>query len=445
MVKKGFSQMFVFLSMLIVAILLSGLFFISRQTSAPVSDSVSSLQEGYSPTAQGPFFSGKVKKISKDLELFKISESDKENNILALTSYYEAGTYISGELKGYTRILAIRPFQGYGPSIQFILATKDYKKYVLNDPGSKSTVYPESDPDNPYLYIDKNKISKALSLPSEHPTIIDLGKPYGLIKSGGILTEGVDSGIKDKSGKNIFVEAPKTEFDQSTLLDTPTLRVLTLYAGIPEKRNNADTLEAEKKYLHSTTAVYVKDSTGLTFEYNFSTMKDIDAYRGKVTVYEKALVDFKKKLVQFNEKKLKESPVPPKYLSLPSMEAAKLSSELPNDYYDNYDSAFPVPCGGDQNTYIVDTLTDDDLVKIESKNPYPLFILRDNKHPIYELAYKIRINDDDKVFQSLNGKKLRPTLEQYVSKHPLLFFKDTWGRWGTLGEIDYKNSQTCGG
>jgi hypothetical protein len=71
-------------------------------------------------------FSGTIQKIDRDLGLFKLSESDKENSVAMYIAYYEAGTFIAGEYTGYTRIIAIRPSEGPGPSLQYILATKVY-------------------------------------------------------------------------------------------------------------------------------------------------------------------------------------------------------------------------------------------------------------------------------------------------------------------------------
>ena len=458
MIKKGFSWLLILLSVVVISGIGGGAYYLGTRSSSktiPVSPTKTKIITNTSPQpsvnkSQDPLFSGSVKKIYKDLGLFKISDMDKENGVPDYIVYYEAGIFTRGEFKDYTRVLAIRPSEGPGPSLQFILATADYKSFYLDDPENKAINYPESDWDSPYMYIDKSKITKTVMLDTEHPKTISLEKPYGLIKEGSVLTENKKTGQKDKYGNDIYLEEPITEFDQSLSLTSPE-KSLKFYSGSTDwgtgegySDKEKKMLEIRKKYLNSTTLVHVQDSTGLTFSYLLSSQKDIDDYLNKLPSYEQGLIAHKKQVVLFNEKKLKEYPTAPEYLTIPGMKTTKAQSGLANDYYNTYESAFPGACGGTQSTFIIDLPKSDDLVSIPSSSVYPLYFLKDSKHPLYELAYQAKTDIDDETYKSVNDGKSKPSFDEYVAKHPLLIFKDVWGRWGVVGEFDIKLMGGCG-
>jgi len=399
---------------------------------------------------QTPLFSGTVKKINKDLGLFKITDIDKENGVPGSIVYYEAGTFMRGEFNGYTRILAIRPSGGPGPSLQFMLATKDYNSYLLDDPNNKAINYPADDYDNPYVYIDKSKIIKTVTLDTDHPKTIEVQKPFKLVRQDSVLSESRKSGQKDKNGYDIYVETPVSQFDQSALLSS-TQTQLSLYTGGTDWSNSQPQNEKEKTafatrstYLNKTTYVHASDSTGLTYSYILSTEKDVNTYLSKAASEEQALIAYKKQIALFNEKKLKEYPTYPKFATFPGLRFNKSLAGLAADYYTTYDAAFPGACGGAQSTYIVDSVKDTDLTPVSSNADYPLFVLKDTKHPLILLAYQTKTDQGEESFKAVNDNKSIPTLEAYGAKHPLLFFKDAWGRWVVVGEFDLQLMGGCG-
>ena len=447
MVKKGFSWIIIIVSVLVITGIAGGAYYLGTKSfsksvpiSPPITKKINASPQPSEKETLAPLFSGSVKKISKDLGLFKISDTDKENGIPDYIVYFEAGMFTRGEFKDYTRILAIRPSEGPGPSLQFVLATKNYESFYLDDPENKAINYPESDWDSPYMYIDKSKIVKTVTLDTEHPKTINLEKPFGLIKEESVLTENKKTGQKDKYGNDIYLEEPITQFEQSQSL-TSSEKKLKFYAGSTDWGTGE---EVRKKYLHSTTLVHIQDSTGLVFSYLLSSQKDIDKYLSKLPSYEQDSIAHKKQVVLFNEKKLKEYPTSPEYLSLPGMKTTKSLSGLANDYYNTYESAFPGACGGTQSTFIIDLPKSDDLVSVSSSSTYPLYFLKDSKHPLYELAYQTKTDIDNETYKSVNEGKSKPTFEEYVAKHPLLIFKDAWGRWGVMGEFDIKLMGGCG-
>ena len=455
--KKGFSLLALILSVTVLAGVVGGAYYLGTKSfsvktlfNPPKILQVPTSSQVPTQKIQQPLFSGTIQRINKDLGLFKISEVDKENGVPDSIVYYETGTFVKGEFSGYTRVLAIRPSEGPGPSLQFVLATKDYNSYLLDDPNNKTINYPADDYDNPYAYIDKSKIIKTVTLDTDHPKTIDVQKPFKLIRQDSVLLENKKTGQKDKNGYDIYVESPITEFNKSALLPSSQTQ-LSLYTGGTDWSNSQPQNEKEKTalatrntYLNKTTYVQGSDSTGLTYSYILSTEKDIDAYLNKTASEEQTLIAYKKQVALFNEKKLKEYPTSPEFATFPGLRFTQSSAGLATDYYTTYDAAFPGACGGAQSTYVVDSVNDTDLTPVSSNADYPLFVLKDAKHPLNLLAYQTKTDQGEESFKAVNKNKPMPTFDAYVAKHPLLFFKDTWGRWAVVGEFDLQLMGGCG-
>lgn len=457
--KKGFSWLIVFFAVLAITGTAGGAYYLGTRSNVPKAASTSHTQSSSQFTsssssslkqAKEPLFTGSVKKITKNLGLFKISEVDKENGVPDSIVYYEAGTFVRGEFKDYTRILAIRPSEGPGPSMQFLLATKDYSTYLLDDPGNKTIDYPVDDWDNPFTYLDKSKILKTVSLDTDHPKTIEVEKPFELIRQDSVLLENKKTGQKDKNGYDVYLEAPITEFEKSNIVPSSQAQ-LTLYTGGTDWGSGEGYSDKEKKdlairktYLSKTTYVHGADSTGLSYSYVLSTKSDVDAYLAKAASVEQGMIAYKKQVALYNEKKLAEYPKSPEYATFPGMRLTNSTTAIPADFYATYDSAFPGACGGSQSTFLVDTIKDSDLEAVSSTSDYPLFVLKDTKHPLYELAYRVKTEQGEESFKGVNDGKSIPTFDAYVADHPLVFFKDAWGRWGVMGEYDLKLMGGCG-
>lgn len=455
--KKGLSMLLTILSVFIIVGIVGGAYYLgttSSKSGSPQAPSKISPSQS-APTAQvmenkGSLFSGKIKKLDKDLALFKITDVDKENFVPDSIVYYEAGTYLKGDFAGYTRILAIRPSEGPGPSLQFILATKDYASYILDDPENKTKNYPEDDWDNPYMYLDKSKITQIATLASEHPLAIEVQKPFKLIRRDSVLLETKNTNKKSKGGYDIYIESPISTFDGSPLVVSSQAQ-LSLFAGgvdwgtaeaLPAKEKTA--LATRNTYLKKTTLVHAVDSTGLTYSYILATATDVDSYIKSSPVREQQNIEYKKQIALYNAKKLSEYPTSPKWAVFPGLRLTKSASGIQGDYYSTYDSAFPGACGGTQSTYVVESLADTDLVSVTSNTEFPLFTLKDPSHPLNKLAYETKTDQGEESFKSVNDNKSMPTLADYVAKHPLIFLKDAWGRWVVMGEYDLKLMGGCG-
>ena len=448
--KKGVSLLEPILFVFVLLAMIGGAFYLGSRYFATIPPPPPISSQSPTQIPSEPLFSGKVTKISKDLGLFKISDIDKKNGVPESIVYYEAGIYLKGAFKDYIRILAIRPAEGPGPSLQFLLATKDYSSYLLDDPSNKTSKYPETDWDNPYLYLDKTKIEKTVSLESDHPITIEAEKPFMLMRGTIVLTEFKSTNNKDVNGNDIYLETPITTFPISNLLSSSQTQ-LSLFAGgtnwgtgdgysVSEKAM----LAIRKKYLSNNTYAHASDSTGLTYSYILSTEKDVLAYESKRAAQEQQNIEYKKQVILYNEKKLKEYPASPEYALFPGMRLSKSLAGLPADYYSTYDVAFPGACGGAQSTFIVNSIKDTDLEKVSSSSEYPLYVLKDVKHPLYMLAYDTKTGQGEESFKGANNGKTMPTFDAFVAKHPLLFFKDAWGRWAVMGEYELQLMGGCG-
>lgn len=457
--KKGFALLSVVILIVVVAGIAIGAFYIgtlsqkNNKIAVNQSQSVSSRsvsQSVSSTQTQTPLFSGKVKKIDEDLGLFKISDVDRENGVLDSIVYYEAGTFLRGDFAGYTRILAIRPSEGPGPSYQFVLATKDKKTYLLDDPEEKTQKFPVTDWDNPYMYLDSSKIVKTVTLDSDHPQTINLQSPFALFKQEGSLVQNDKSGKKDKNGYDVYIEKPVTEFEKPLALKSP-LSNLQLFAGGVDWGKGEGWSDTEKKYLAvrikyltSTSTIHASDSTGLTYSYSLTTSNQITDYENKKKQTDLALIEYKKQVELFNQKKLKEYPTSPEYITLPGLRFTNSENNLGNNFYQTYDAAFPGACGGNLSTLAISNVSANDLEPVQSQSSYPLFTLKDPKHPLYELSYYTKTSQDDEAYKGVNNGKSKPTFEAYVVQHPLIFFKDAFDRWIVVGEFDIKLMGGCG-
>jgi len=465
--NKGYSLLLIIniiaLSLLVLSGVAAGAYYFGTKYSTPPgnmipqekSPQIPFSSQSVTPTSnvtqnKTPLFSGTLKLITKDLGLFKISDIDKENGVPDSIVYYEAGTFNSGALKGYTRVLAIRPPEGPGQSLQFMLATKDFTSYILNDPKNKTVTFPIDDWDNPYTYINKSKITSTTTFDTDHPKTITVEKPFILIKEESFLLVNENTGKKNSSGYEIYQETPVMSYNSASKL-TSSQNVLSLYAGGTDWSNSQPQNEKDKtalatriKYLHNTTLVQGVDSTGLTYSYVLTTQKESDSYLSVATSEEQKLIAYKKQVALYNEKKIPEYPAYPTFIPFPGMRLTKSSAGLGAEYYNSYDSAFPGGCGGTLSTYVVSSITDVDLDPVASKAEFPLFVLKDSKHPLYKLAYETKTDQGDESFKAVNNGKSIPTLDAYASKHPLLFFKDTWGRWAIMGEFDLMLMGGCG-
>jgi len=406
--------------------------------------------------SQPALFSGQLKRLSQNLLIFKLTENDKLNNVENNFIYYEAGVFTRGALKDYTRVIAVRPSEGMGNPQVFVLATKDFKSYILNDPQLATTKYPVDDWQNPYSVIDQSKIGSTQTFDTEHILSIDLDSNFALYLVE-YPTETIKTNTKDSNGNDNYETRLVVDYSAFQKLST-NIANLTYYFKLNETEtannnqmnaNEKDKVQLSQKYILGSTQVVVTDSAGLPMSYSLTTPTNIKEYDTKVISYETDMKNYQDQLTQYQNKKIVEYPKYPDFLYLPNMgfKSTQInSSKTELKFYSNYQVAFPGACATTLNTAVMN-VGDTDLEQIGAVGNLALYKLKDANHPLYSLAYKNKIDYydiDPTSWDQMNKNIKKPTLGEYVNQNPLLFIKDHWQRWVALGEYDIMLPGGCG-
>ncbi len=183
-----------------------------------------------------------------------------------------------------------------------------------------------------------------------------------------------------------------------------------------------DFAAVRKKYLQASADVYVRDQAGLVFSYQFRSIESHGRAQaetaGQPSGYpSSAYQNFYKK--------------------------SDFSSDVPT--YENYGQALIYGCASPTaSTYVLKNISSDDLVKIgQTANGVELYGFKDKKFALNKGEYYAKIAAAGQWFADVN-KTSPPDLNQYASKNPVLVFKDPWGRWVGVGEVDYLLAGGCG-
>jgi hypothetical protein len=400
--------------------------------------------------SDAPLFTGKLARISVDLQIFKKSEFDEMNDITPLSAYFSAGVYASGKYKGYERIIGIRDPMGPGDALVYVFATRDRKMYVLHETDQASTLFAETDWRNPFNVVDKTKISETVELPSEHPKTIALSNAFALYKTT-IVTENVKSGAISKEGYEVYENIIRTDFSSYEPLSVQGLP-LTLYGvvnpsvQIPAEWEEDARVQAElrAKYIKGTTRVIALDSSGLPYNYTLTRAPEIKTYENAFKKYEDASRLYEKERIRFENKEIQDLPEYPMMPSLPNLRFAGSDVKAAGERFNTYDIAVPYICGVDVDTPIVQNISESELILFGTVFGQELFTLKDPEHPFYKFAYRNKMLMSKEEFDVINKDMKKLSYEEYVTKHPLFFFKDFWGRWTAVGEYDYKMIGGCG-
>jgi len=404
--------------------------------------------------SESALFSGHLKKLGQDLGIYKYSQDDLLNNPRPEFVYYEAGTFNSGELAGYTRIVAVRSNIGPDLPMVIVLATKDFASYFLDDPDGETKKYPEDYVQNPYYFLNKDKIMATKVFATEHPQEIDLNQDIALFSSEYPTTTVYPKNYDDADSK--IVSQLVTNFSAYKQLDSP-FNNLTMYfqpftadtSYLDQmEENEKEKLKLKQQYFVGESTVFVLDSTGLPVSYSLTKPENIKTYEKDSAEFETLWKKFEVQLQRFNDGEISEYPDTPEYVDSPSLGFDTSSLANTNDVklFSSYKYAFPAICSYSLATEIV-KLDDSELEQIGLLDEMPVYSLKNASHPLNVLAYKYKFDfyeQDATSWQYTNPDIEMPTLEEYTSRHPLLFIKDYWQRWAALGEYDIDIPGGCG-
>jgi hypothetical protein len=228
-----------------------------------------------------PLFIGKLKKLDQDLKLLKTSEDYGSKG-----SYYSAGVFNRGELQGYTRIIVIgepSPATSF-----FILATKDFQTYILDDP-YHLTNSPEDHGNNPYSQLDKNKISSVKVFDTYQPKAIKLDENTSLYYEN-IPNESLGTDQKDSYGNQIYESTINTDLSLYKSIKSPDKNLNFYYQSFsrPKYFDQWDQSSKNKqllkeKYITTSTEILTTDPTGLPVVYIMAFSKNIADYQSQIS------------------------------------------------------------------------------------------------------------------------------------------------------------------
>jgi hypothetical protein len=405
--------------------------------------------------AQAGLFTGKLTRLTKNLELFTQTADDKANGVPNEFTYYDAGKFARGKLKDYTRVIAIRPAMGPGDPSVYVLATKDYQSYVLDDPKHLTTAFAADDWQNPYSQLDKAKIASVAVFDTEHPVSLPLDATFALY--GEKYPVGyVQTGKKDGNGNILTDTVLETDVSKATKLTSPVAGI-TMYF-LPMTWNTGDTsklpaseqelMRLRQKYLAGSTEVSVFDSAGLPMLYAMTTAENIKTYEADKTKYDAAFKIYLAEQKKFENKERKDFPTAPDWVNLPSLgfTASRIKTETPANLFRKYETAVPGACSETNNSRVVN-MAAADLVQLGSVGSVPVFALKDKTHELVTLAFKNKLgyyDQDTESWAMVNKGMTKPTQAEYAAKNPLLFIKNYWGQWVALGEYDIMLPGGCG-
>jgi hypothetical protein len=441
---KGFAPVIILIIVVVVA-LAAGYFFVKSdlknsflsntalRTASPTGTTLpigATSPIATTPPVQESLFTGKLTKLSQDLELFKITDDMKQNGMTSGFVYYSAGQFNEGSLDGYTRIIVTEPQQDPASPQIYTLATKDFKTYVLDDPDSATTKYPEDAYENPYYHLDKTKIISTATFDTDQPQSISLDSNFSLY---------LDNFLMD-SQSNSETDI-QTDFSGFQNLASPD-KNLTMYFQNESDPNN--------KYILGNTTVVVVDSTGLPIIYSITTPKGISDYEVSKGVYDAALQKYDQDMDKYNNKQISTSPqYPTNFPFLPHLgfSGSDISNSNGSSFYKDYEVAFPGACAEDLDTRVVN-VSDGDLEQIGTVDNMPVFGPKDQNSDLETLEYNSKMAgwaNDSADFKTTNPGITEPTnVSDYSKNNPLLFYKDYWGRWIAFGEWDIKLVGGCG-
>jgi len=195
------------------------------------------------------------------------------------------------------------------------------------------------------------------------------------------------------------------------------------------------------------TQVIVVDSTGLPLAYSMTNERNIQAYHNERKGQKLAWQKYESELAKYERRELDTFPEGPATPVFPSLGILGTQITSPNaeQFFSTYQTAFPHSCSSSHNTRVVD-IENDELDQIGTIGSQPVFVLSDTTHPLYKLAYDIKVagSVSGDVWRYVNKDIPAPSFEEYVDQNPLLFIQNPWKQWVALGEYDFLLDGGCG-
>ncbi len=371
---------------------------------------------------QEQLFEGKLTRLDKDLDLFEEHVQCTKNNSC---EYYTAGTFKTGEFKGYTRIIALTKETGFlsHPKVDIILATKDFEKYILHVPNCN---YQQLDQAHGHdAYIKKDKIISQNTLGTEHPQNIYLNEYFVLEFNSSFYTTLVD--FLHTFDNTIKTNRLNTKSTNLEIFEVIPEEIGILSSNAHEDNSNIIEDITNNKLIKTRTYTLVEDSTGLKKWYDLKLVGSTEAYTDNLPKWEKKWEE------RFYPK--------PNYRSLGfnSDQISRNNIKLYETYWNYLEAGKGY--GGEEYALVID-INQEELENIGYVyEKTPLYKLKNANHILNKFAYNINIgnNFSNEQFYKRHLREV-PDFKEYTKNNPLLFFQDYWERWILISERDFNTN-----
>ena len=470
---------------LLLVLVAGGSYYLSQnKTQNPVNQTVDNTQQASSTNqvadskpntvARKALFGGELKKIDQDLKIIKpesYGTADSKESFASPARYYEAGKFLDGKYKGYSRIIALVDSPGGG--INYTLITNDNKRFIILNYASYSGVDKSLNSlekiDEGNIVFDQSKILSVDYTDEELPDILNLNTTFDA-KKGDIYTA---NNLSDNTTVINSVTTP----NKFTKLAFPGVSYDIYTPMTVSDQTGAGVKYSDPDQIEGLSTIVIADSAGVPYTYSIAWKSDLDkksqfdkefksqtdilnAYNTKRSDREEELgidKNFSDKISKQIDTELGEAPAYPneKIYNL-SFDTSKFKITSPIQTFKSYSTAFPGGCGV-IGSLTVKELPNSEITQVGTIQNLPLYKIKDSSNQLYKDQYKAKITSQitsldengkeiakPENFATLNSGAKMPTFEEYVKQNPLLLFRDPFNRMVIAGEWDYQLQGGCG-
>jgi len=319
--------------------------------------------------------------------------------------YIDGGTITSGTYDGYHVVIAV--INGVDVKNNMIyFATKDYKTFIVN---ASSSDYYNDDPENNDIYNRTKVVGFGSFTVDSPPKTISLGN-FALVQNG--------------LHGNITTSTPLASLVPG----------LTFYNYLSNSNNISLNSEGDASLFIPGT--YSKNEGEYENEYDDVLVKTPSS----------PLYDY----LMISKEEFADSIDTLSYLNYKGVtfyQQNEISSTVP--LYQAYGALMPGSCGGTDRTFVLQNISQSDLVQIGSTlNGIALYTFKDPNNQYNKDEFGAKITEliqqgDTSTYNFTDDIVPFPSYNDYVAKSPVIIFQDPWGRWVGLGELYYAMQKDC--
>jgi hypothetical protein len=365
---------------------------------------------------------------------------------------YYAGIVQSGSYKGYYEVIAGQDTYGFGGGPNFfVFVTENGSSFVGDKTNPSFTVFGKANSTDSMNVVNSSLVTSTDDIiDSQFPQEIKLKKNYSLVRMGlnynNILVPSNQSNSYLFDTDYSSYIPINTTVDSLKLYAPPTSKKSIIYFNEPgEPYQNLPS--SVLPYIQTSTDVYAVNSYGIGYLYNLSSNINSTVYVQGINIYNTQEQAYQN-AVNSNASPLPQQPSYPQAEANLSFNGSEVKTS--QQLYTSYNVAFPGICAAEANTEVLQNISVNNLTQIGTLYGNPVYSLTDPTNPLVKYEYQQKITSplavagSDSNFEQLNNVSSIPTIQQYISKNPLLILQDPFGRLVMLGEYQYLLPGGCG-